>query len=81
MVYITLWNIFVFLLYGIDKLKSIKGSFRISEKALIFCTLFLGGAGATLGMIIFHHKTRKIKFHTAAAIGIMAIVIAVKIKL
>lgn len=53
-----IWNFFVFLLMGIDKRKAIKGSWRISEKALLFCAFFFGGVGAFLGMKVFHHKTK-----------------------
>lgn len=75
--YIVLWNIFVFLLYGIDKYKSKQGSFRISEEFLLFSTLAFGGAGATLGMMIFRHKIRKIKFRVVATIGVVIIFIVI----
>ena len=54
-------NFIVFLLYGIDKAKARRGSWRISEAALLLAAV-LGAPGALLGMIVFHHKTRKIKF-------------------
>ncbi len=54
-------NFIVFLIYGIDKAKARRGSFRISEAALLFAAV-LGAPGALLGMIVFHHKTRKAKF-------------------
>ena len=79
MKYIILWNVFVFLVYGADKIKSIKGGFRISEKFLIFCTVFAGGIGAILGMIIFRHKTRKRKFRLMAIVG--AVIAALLIRL
>lgn len=56
------WNIFTMLLYGIDKLKAKKRSWRISETALIVPAFLLGGTGAILGMVIFNHKTSKGKF-------------------
>ena len=54
-------NFIVFLLYGIDKAKARRGSFRISAASLLIAAL-LGPVGALLGMIVFHHKTRKAKF-------------------
>lgn len=54
-------NFIVFLLYGIDKAKARRGKWRISEAALLIAAVF-GPVGALLGMIIFHHKTRKVKF-------------------
>lgn len=53
------WNVAVFLLYGLDKLKSLKGAWRIREKTLFAAACLLGGAGAILGMIVFRHKIRK----------------------
>lgn len=77
MYYMVLWNIFVFLLYGIDKYKSKQGGFRISEELLLFSTLTFGGAGAILGMMIFRHKIRKIKFRVVATIGVVIIFIVI----
>lgn len=51
-------NIFVFILYGVDKYKAIHENYRISEKALILSALF-GPFGAYAGMRIFRHKIRK----------------------
>lgn len=59
---VILWNIFVFLLYGFDKLSAIKKWQRISEKTLLTCSFSLGGVGAILGMNIFRHKTKHLKF-------------------
>lgn len=56
------WNAAVFLIYGIDKYKAKKGLRRISERALVTAALFFGGAGALCGMVVFNHKTSKIKF-------------------
>ncbi len=60
--YLIIINIFLLILYGIDKLLAIKHKERISEFALIFISLCGGSIGGILGMIIFHHKTKKIKF-------------------
>ncbi|MBO5454187.1 MAG: DUF1294 domain-containing protein [Clostridia bacterium] len=59
---IAAWNLIVFLLYGIDKLKATKKFSRISEFSLIVCAILTGGLGATVGMIVFNHKTKKPKF-------------------
>ena len=57
-----IWNVAVFLLYGIDKWKAKKGEWRISEKTLILCALFFGAVGAYFGMKKFRHKTKHTKF-------------------
>ena len=56
------WNLIVFLIYGIDKLKAIRSGWRISEKFLLGIAFCMGGVGAFLGMRLFGHKTRKTKF-------------------
>ena len=64
-------NLFVFGLYGDDKRRAKSGQWRIPERVLLFAALF-GAPGALLGMLFFHHKTRKPKF----AVGVPAILIA-----
>lgn len=57
--YLLIINTITFILYGIDKYKSINHKYRISEKTLIILPILGGSFGAFLGMIIFHHKTKK----------------------
>ena len=57
--YLLILNIITFIIYGIDKYKSIKHKYRISEKTLIILAILGGSFGAFLGMITFHHKTQK----------------------
>ena len=59
---LIVWNIIVFTMYGIDKQKAKHSSRRISEKTLIFTAVFMGGIGALLGMYLFRHKTKHLKF-------------------
>ena len=59
---ISVWNIIVFLLYGLDKLKAKRQSRRVSEKALLLSALFMGALGALIGMNVFRHKTKHKKF-------------------
>ena len=68
---IILWNIVVFLIYGIDKYKSVHNKWRISEKVLITCAVFLGGVGAYLGMQVFRHKTKKPLFKAVIPICVV----------
>ncbi len=55
-------NIFTFLLFGFDKLKAKNKGFRVPEIVLILLSLFFGGVGAILGMVVFNHKTSKPAF-------------------
>jgi uncharacterized membrane protein YsdA (DUF1294 family) len=47
--------------FGVDKLMSIKGGWRISESKLLLIAFF-GPFGAYAGMLLFRHKTRKVKY-------------------
>lgn len=69
--YIVIINIIGFLLMFIDKKKAIKGSYRISEKALFVTAAFLGAVGIYLGMYSFRHKTK----HNLFTIGIPILII------
>ena len=51
-------SLITFFAYGIDKLKAKLGAWRIPEKTLICLSLFGGGLGGALGMLVFRHKTR-----------------------
>lgn len=59
---LTIWNIIVAFVYGIDKFKAKRESRRISEKCLLMMALFMGAVGAVCGMYLFRHKTQKPKF-------------------
>ena len=55
-------NLFAFLLYGIDKAKAKKGAWRIPEATLLLAAALGGSLGALLGMELFRHKTKHLKF-------------------
>ncbi len=55
---ILLISFITFCIYGIDKWKAKRGSWRISEKALLLSAFCFGAIGAFLGMRVFHHKTK-----------------------
>jgi len=70
-IYFTPINIVVYLLainligFGImylDKRKAKYGRWRIPEKTLLIIALLGGSIGTILGMKIFRHKTKKLKF-------------------
>lgn len=61
-IYIVAINIVTFLVMGLDKWKAKRGSWRIQESALFTFVIFGGGIGGILGMKVFHHKTKKLKF-------------------
>ena len=55
-------NLLAFALYGVDKVKSKKGAWRIPEATLLLVAFLGGSVGALLGMEVFRHKTRHAKF-------------------
>lgn len=71
LIYLGAVNLCAFIAFGIDKSKSIRAKWRISEATLISFAIFGGGIGCLLGMKIFRHKTLKPLFY----IGIPAILI------
>lgn len=63
-------NLLAYGLYGLDKYKAQRETWRISEAALLL-TAFAGGCvGAAAGMAHFHHKTRKIKFRVSIPLAL-----------
>ena len=61
-IYFIVINLLGFLMMYIDKKKAIKGKWRISEKSLFVVTLLGGGIGTNIGMNMFGHKTKKMRF-------------------
>ena len=67
----AVWNLMVFILYGVDKAKAKNDKWRIPEADLIWCAFILGGIGAFLGSHIFHHKTQVTKFKILLPIALI----------
>ncbi len=59
---IIVWNLWVFLIMGVDKRKAKKGRRRIPERTLLLSALAFGALGGLIGMHLFHHKTRHKRF-------------------
>jgi len=74
--YLIIINIVTFFTFLIDKIKSTRNSWRISEKCLWGLCLFGGSLGGLLSMKLFRHKTKKISFQ-----AILVIIIAIQIGL
>ena len=73
---ILIWNLLVFMIYGIDKSKAKRGAWRIPEKYLLSFAFLCGGFGAWLAGITFHHKTRKWYFKTVWFLGVVTTLVA-----
>lgn len=68
---LAVWNVVVFLLYGLDKWCAVNDKWRISEKTLIGSAFLMGSVGAILGMKTFRHKTRKKLFQAMVALAFL----------
>lgn len=64
-VYLAAANVVTFFLYGFDKRRAKHEGRRIPERTLLLSAALFGAAGALIGMRVFHHKTRKLKFRIA----------------
>ena len=71
LLYLIIINIVAFLLYGIDKRKAVRKKWRIPEFWLIALAVIGGPFGAFLGMLVFHHKTKKMKFRVTVPFFIL----------
>ena len=76
---LLIWNVIIFIIYGIDKIKARRGAWRIPEKILLTIALVCGGFGAWLSGMIFHHKTRKWYFKTVWFLGMVTTLVALYI--
>lgn len=70
-IYFFIINLFAIFLMKYDKVKAINNQYRVSEKALFLLALILGGIGIYIGMYLFRHKTKHVKF----TVGIPLIII------
>lgn len=70
-IYFFIINLFAIFIMKYDKVKAINNQYRVSEKALFLIALILGGIGIYIGMYLFRHKTKHVKF----TVGIPLIII------
>ena len=80
-IFLTSINIISFIICIIDKIKSIKKHYRISEDVLLFLSIIGGCFGMALGMNIIHPKTKKIKFKLVYIFCIIWIIVIYKLDL
>lgn len=71
LIYLAAINVIAFWTMGHDKKKARHGEWRTPESVLFLQAIIGGSIGSILGMQVFRHKTRKLKFR----IGMPAILI------
>lgn len=75
--YLLIINLITFLLYAIDKRRSIRKAWRIPESVLMGFVTFGGSVGAMLAMLLFRHKTKHAKFTVGVPLILVAQIIVV----
>lgn len=60
--YLVIINAMGFLIMLADKKKAIRGAWRIPERTLMAIATLGGSIGCLLGMNLFRHKTKHLKF-------------------
>ncbi len=70
-IYIIAINLVGLILMGIDKRRARLQRWRIPERTLFIVSVLFGSIGVLVGMYLFHHKTKKLRF----SIGIPVILI------
>lgn len=75
--YLIIINLIAFILYGIDKKRSIRNEYRISESVLLWMARLGGGIGCWLGIKMFRHKTKHTKFRIVVPLWMIIWIVAI----
>lgn len=67
--YVAIMSFIALCSYGADKFKAKAGAWRTKEALLLSLGFFGGAPGALLGMLLFNHKTTRVKFWITNLIG------------
>lgn len=76
-IYLGIVNLVAFFTYGIDKAKAKLDRWRIPESTLIGIAFIGGSLGALLGMRLFRHKTKHMKFKLLIPIFLVLHIVAI----
>ncbi len=55
-------SLILFITMGVDKKRAVKGAYRVPERKLFTLAILGGAIGGWIGMYVFRHKTRHMKF-------------------
>ena len=70
-IYLAVANLAAFVSYGVDKRRARRGEWRVPERTLLALAFLGGGLGAFLGMQVFRHKTRKLRFRLLVPLALV----------
>ena len=77
LMYLIIINAAGFLLMLVDKLKAKRGAWRIPEATLMGTAALGGSIGSLIGMKLFRHKTRHLKFTIGIPLILVLQIVAV----
>lgn len=60
--YLILINLIGVIIMAYDKRRAINHKWRVPEAHLFFISIIFGSLGSIVGMFLFHHKTKHLKF-------------------
>ncbi len=70
-IYLLIINIVTFAAYGIDKRRARLDKWRTPESTLLLLCFVGGGIGGLLGMKVFRHKTKHLKFQILVPLSVL----------
>jgi len=68
----VLWNFITLGMMAWDKHRAKKHKSRISEASLLWSAFAMGAVGTTVGALLLHHKTRKMKFQILLPLALLS---------
>ena len=77
LIWLIFINIITYIIYAIDKYKSMHHKWRIRESTLILLAVIGGSVGALLAMYTVRHKTKHNKFRIGVPVILAVQIIAV----
>lgn len=72
LIYLSIISVFAFIITVFDKVRAMRGGWRVKEATLIFVSALGGSVVMLLTMLLIRHKIRKKKF----MVGIPLIIVA-----
>jgi uncharacterized membrane protein YsdA (DUF1294 family) len=76
MIWLAAASLFGFALMGVDKQRARNKAWRIPERNLLLVAFLGGGIGSLAGMLLFHHKTKHVKFILLVPLAIIINLVA-----
>jgi uncharacterized membrane protein YsdA (DUF1294 family) len=62
LIYAAMMSVAAFILCGLDKRAAVRRTERVPERTLLALSALGGSVGMLLGMAVFRHKIRKLRF-------------------